>query len=325
MSTLSLQPGPSDDSSGSDSLTWVKNWMWFFLGGCVAIALLAAAVTAMLYVLSEQKQLEAVRGRTEQRLAEIDYRVANLGWGLGHMIADRAAARSDFSFRFLEMINESLRKASANENPVLAMKTATAVVRKAREKGIHADPQDLADSGLGFLRLVDDYTPSPGATGAPGEQLSEPAIETVSELIGYRSALLRTPLDLGAGETAVAQSAMQKLSRLHAFSALDNNARIYGSTQTISGSDARMNLLDKSVSNPGENYRSLLVDGYDVKLDGLDLRNVVFRNSRIGYEGGPILLDTVFFSNCTFQITPQGRDLANVVLTNASGQVSLTK
>lgn len=39
-------------------------------------------------------------------------------------------------------------------------------------------------------------------------------------------------------------------------------------------------------------------------LDGYWLKNVVIRNASIKYSGGPVMLENVYFINCTFEITP---------------------
>jgi hypothetical protein len=52
----------------------------------------------------------------------------------------------------------------------------------------------------------------------------------------------------------------------------------------------------------------LTVDGVTISncpqsLDGITWKNIVFVNSRIRYEGGPLALENVTFVNCTFQTT----------------------
>jgi hypothetical protein len=45
--------------------------------------------------------------------------------------------------------------------------------------------------------------------------------------------------------------------------------------------------------------------GGGVVLDGMQLRNVVFRDVRIVYSGGPLKMTNVFFLNCTFEMKPE--------------------
>jgi hypothetical protein len=117
---------------------------------------------------------------------------------------------------------------------------------------------------------------------------------------------------------------MEKLPKLHAFRPLDPASKIYGSMRSMAATGAKIDLFDRPEPVLSEQYRALLVDGYDLRIDGMDVRNVVFTNSRIAYSGGRISLDTVYFSNCTFDIPPEGKDFANVAF-SASGVVNLAK
>jgi hypothetical protein len=53
-----------------------------------------------------------------------------------------------------------------------------------------------------------------------------------------------------------------------------------------------------------------------VVLDGMYLKKIAFRNSHIIYRGGPLVLEKIYFLNCTFEVVPQqsGQDLAYAVL-----------
>jgi hypothetical protein len=54
-----------------------------------------------------------------------------------------------------------------------------------------------------------------------------------------------------------------------------------------------------------------------LQLDGMHIRNVIFRDSLIEYNGGPALLENVYFVNCRFSFTNNegGRGLGNTILT----------
>jgi hypothetical protein len=55
-------------------------------------------------------------------------------------------------------------------------------------------------------------------------------------------------------------------------------------------------------------------------LDGMYMKNVVVRNARIIYEGGPVKLENVYFVNCSFTLTNSRpvRELSNAILRAAS-------
>ena len=167
-------------------------------------------------------------------------------------------------------------------------------------------------------------------TGPPApidRKLSDPAIEAVGELIGYRSWLLPSPLGQPQDDPP-AHSAMLKLPKIHAFRPLDLESKIYGSMRALGAdtgsSAAKIDLLNRQEQILTEDYRSLVVEGYDLKLDGMDLRNVVFSNCKITYSGESVLLDNVYFSNCTFEIARQGKDFAGAAL-NPTGLVGVVK
>ena len=291
----------------------------------VVIELVCVLVAAMAFVVPEQRKLNAIRIRTEERLATIDDQLSELGSGLGRLAAASAASRPDFARRFPELVNSCLQQSLQNENPILAMKTAEEMVRKARQLGVPADAPGIADMGLGFLRLVED-PPPPGVKVQVDrtDRMSAPAMELIGELIGYRSGILQDELG-EVDNTALDAGAMAKIPKLHPFKALGPASRICGSLRSLGPSQAKLNLLDRGDTVLSQHYQTVLVEGYSVKLDGMDMRNVVFRNSRIEYGGGRLSLDTVYFTNCTFELAPDGKDFANVLLTSAHGVASLVR
>jgi hypothetical protein len=121
---------------------------------------------------------------------------------------------------------------------------------------------------------------------------------------------------------------MLRLPRLHTFRPLDSSSKILGFTRSLATQGgtaaAKLDLLNRSETLTTGDYRSLLVDGYDLVIDGLDARNVVFSNCRITYSGSQVSLDNVYFSNCTFDIDRQGKDFARAVL-SPTGQVGIVK
>ena len=54
----------------------------------------------------------------------------------------------------------------------------------------------------------------------------------------------------------------------------------------------------------------------DVLLDGKHFKNVVFRNVKVVYNGGPSILENVYFLNCTFDVSPgpAGQEFAGKLL-----------
>jgi hypothetical protein len=50
----------------------------------------------------------------------------------------------------------------------------------------------------------------------------------------------------------------------------------------------------------------ILVSGIrvEINIDEFHLRNVIFENVKIEYDGGPLVMENVYFVNCTFALRP---------------------
>ena len=60
-------------------------------------------------------------------------------------------------------------------------------------------------------------------------------------------------------------------------------------------------------STSSKGFAFLSVDGHnqtEFRLDGHQIRQVIFRNARIEYDGGSVHLENVYFINCSFDIKP---------------------
>jgi hypothetical protein len=63
----------------------------------------------------------------------------------------------------------------------------------------------------------------------------------------------------------------------------------------------------------------IVIEGGAVGLDGISLRNVIFRNVYIQYFGAPLIMKNVYFIGCTFdmKVDPETRHLAIALLAPA--------
>ncbi len=59
-------------------------------------------------------------------------------------------------------------------------------------------------------------------------------------------------------------------------------------------------------------------DGFN-DLDEMRFKNIIFTNTAISYKGGPLVLDNVYFVNCTFTIARDsgGQRFAKSILQTA--------
>lgn len=313
-----------DKPAGPKPWGWTRDWASLGVAALGVIALVGISIAAMIFAMSERRQLTELRSHTEDRLSSIDRELGALGAGIGQLIASNEGSKPDFSARYLDMLRENSKRATDNADPILAMEIAAAVTKKARELKMHSDEDRIAAAGREFLRLVAADRPPISVN----DRLSLPAMETVGELMGYRSFLLPNPLGQTQDGT-LAHSAMLTLPKLHAFKPLDSESKISGFMRSLVAAaghgGARIGLLDRAESMlSAEAFGALLVDGYDLKIDGLDARDVVFINSKITYSGGKLVLDNIYFTNCTFQLNELGGDFARAAL-SPSGQVTITK
>lgn len=80
---------------------------------------------------------------------------------------------------------------------------------------------------------------------------------------------------------------------------------------------ARLNHIGQDDNaNLAQGDQIIFVSGGQILIDDMDLKNVVFRGVKIFYQGGPIMMENVFFVNCTFVIIqkPKGESFATAIL-----------
>lgn len=92
---------------------------------------------------------------------------------------------------------------------------------------------------------------------------------------------------------------------------------------------ARLEPLANPQSVPSKIGLFVVEDGWgSVVLDGMYMKNVIVRNAKVIYEGGPVKLENVYFVNCSFTLTksrPAVRRLSDSILRTASVDFSYAK
>jgi hypothetical protein len=88
--------------------------------------------------------------------------------------------------------------------------------------------------------------------------------------------------------------------------------------------DAAHSARFENLDNPqpaGTGMQWIIVNlGDPMSLDGLLMKNIIFfcsAGADLGYGGGPLVLENVYFVGCRFtgiQLTPKGRELSNQIL-----------
>jgi hypothetical protein len=84
--------------------------------------------------------------------------------------------------------------------------------------------------------------------------------------------------------------------------------------------------LEAAQAAPSEIGLFVVEGGTDsIVLDGMYMKNVVLRNAKVIYEGGPVRLENVYFIKCsfTFASTPTVLAFEEAVLQTASVNFSI--
>jgi len=82
---------------------------------------------------------------------------------------------------------------------------------------------------------------------------------------------------------------------------------------------ARLNRIGQGLQTDTEYGNAFIVQvGSGVILDGYELRNVVFQNVHVVYQGGPIQMKNVYFIGCTFDFVSDthGKEMAAAILSS---------
>lgn len=273
------------------------------IGGATVLFLMGVAAAAMIYAMSERRQVTDFRNYTEDRFASVDKEMSGLGAALATLIGDQEVSKGDFATRAPAMLEEEATQAEMKVHPLMAGEMAIVIARRAREMHVRSDPERIATVALRFLRLTED-----------DPRLAEAYMQSIAELASYRSWLMPNPF--GASGGSVTHEVMSAVPKIHSFQPQTLESRVTGYKQTADGyttGEARLVVLNRSeplVAGDEQGYRALMVDGYNLILDGLDARNVVFNNCKITCRGGPLALDNVHFVNCTFDLDTTAQDVA---------------
>jgi hypothetical protein len=167
------------------------------------------------------------------------------------------------------------------------------------------------DSAI-LLRLNDNLNQIAAGSNA---ELSQAAWKTKAELLSYKSSLNAQSAPSSAKATQLAPG--QNVYEGYRFSLgikLKPGEILYDphfKAGFIPGpNDPCCTVRLESLSNPQNPANGMAIyfldlAGRTVILDGEFVRNVVFINGTIAYDGGPVRLENVYFVNCAFEISPQ--------------------
>jgi hypothetical protein len=214
---------------------------------------------------------------------------------IGQMGEDIAGIKATLNAWAPLMTAQALRKSIGLPQSQFqkALPELKAVLQTATESKAPVSRDDLSAVGRRTLDLVKSGT---------GE--SNLAWETMTTLLQYRSALniLPPPIKLENATPAPAGSVLhtqyhtpdkqgQPEPSMSVFGVVPRDQAAILDTIGVD-LNAQQNLGNEFV----------ILRGGTVQLDGFQMRSVVLVNAHVIYEGGPVILQNVYFLNCTFEI-----------------------
>ena len=184
-----------------------------------------------------------------------------------------------------------------SDNPALPdnVQTASQILRGSRKDNVRLDPAVVVASGQKFI------------SAAESNPSSWPAVE---EFLNYRSFLnISTAPNLPEPPNEVKLPEKTWYFKVWKEGGEKPRFMVFG---FVPPKDAAYlepigQKLNPDTSAYGRQF--LVVEGGDTLIDGLQMKNVVFRDSRVGYLGGVVKLDNVYFINCTFQFAQRDAGL----------------
>lgn len=180
----------------------------------------------------------------------------------------------------------------------------------------------LAKAKSGKIQLSAEVITDVGERLVEAAKTYPDAWTALQVILNYRTYQKSLAVNLGPQVPATETVATHYLIPFH-------NALILGSMSTIGLSHAPDIAEIRSLSAPnlnaslstGPSY--LVLQAPNISLDDLYAKKIVFVDSHIIYRGGPVVLENVYFLNCTFDVahSSTGQELATSILSpNAATQ-----
>jgi hypothetical protein len=218
---------------------------------------------------------------------------------------DAMSSRVDTIYNLF--INDRLKRAAANPKDKSNIEQAKETLLTARKDNVRINLDILKSTGSKFVAAAETQ-PS--------------AWQTVQQYLDYRSFLntslapAPTPDDLKPIEF--------KNKGAFVFKYLSPNGSIILHAKrgpVTPENSARLEELDEP--NPiSQGTQLIVLEGNDaaILLDWKYMKNVIIRNLTVVYHGGPLILDKVYFVNCTFNLesNPKSQDLTKAILANTA-------
>jgi hypothetical protein len=291
-----------------NDLGWTKRIGWWIAGAFSAV--FVGLITWYL-----PKQLDNNRELSKKDITE---QLSPIG-------QDIAALKAQVATIIPQLMKEKLNTKGAELQR--ALETVASIAETSKDKQIDTDSAAIGEIGAKVIQI--------GATNGH-DQIANAAWQATTQLLNYKSFLnSKTAPDI-SGAIPVTQAPVKLGVTLsgHAvppYPGYDHpvvpvNMRILyvGPITPLESSDAAIaEPLNQDPSNHlqnGPKYYVVEGKGFEYILDGYRMRNIIFKDVTIIYDGGPVALQNVYLVNCTFKFkpTPDWQRLSNELFAKAS-------
>ncbi|HEY6252177.1 MAG TPA: hypothetical protein VI685_19655 [Candidatus Angelobacter sp.] len=208
------------------------------------------------------------------------------------------------------LIRDMLTK-KFRESKNLTPRELKAMAEVAKTAKLQVDPQDVRVVGR---QLLDEGKNNPDAWSA------------AQDFLNYRSFL-----NVNLAPRLTEQKPYQYVAKTQIEVPQNVNGQQTYAAQTVSAAgtappeqSARMEQID-GLEHPPSGAQFIIFEmnrpDFSFVLDGMHLKNVIVKNVHVKYYGtGPVILENVYFVNCTFELppNPKTRELGDAILASAA-------
>jgi hypothetical protein len=292
-------------------IAWIKRVGWTIAGGIAVI--FGGLITWYLPKEFDSTRIQISGDTTKQ---------------LGPLSQDIAVLKSQIASIIPQLMNEKLKAKGVGLKD--ALESVASIAKDARIKRLETDPNAVGQVGKNVLRI-----------GETTPEFANAAWQTTAELLDYHSFLNSTaipdlssaipvtsapvPFDVGMTGRAIPPYAG------YPYPAIPVNIQVQyigpiSSTETSALLEPLGTNAATRRAQQGPKYYVIRGKGFEFSLDDYRMRNVIFLNSSIAYEGGPTAMQNVYFVDCTFKFkpTPDWKRLGETLFSKASVDFSKT-
>jgi hypothetical protein len=286
--------GEADHITGlKQDLTWVQRIGWFIAGGFTIV--FVGLITWYLPKELENNR-ELLRSDSAKQFALMGQDIA--------VLKSQVAAISG-------IIPQLMKEKLNTKGPQLkaALESVASIARKAKDGEIETDAAAVGNIGGEVIHI--------GETSSP--DVASVAWEATTELLNYKSFLNTKAMPDISGAIPVTQSPVPfTLSlNIHAVPPYPGypspivpvNLRTQylgpiGPVETSAVLEPLQAASTDRKAQQGPKYYVIEGKGVEFILDGYRMRNAIFKDATVSYDGGPTAIQNVYLVNCTFKFKP---------------------